>query len=87
MSIRAHVRKLRPIKESYTPPVEKVQSFLSEAKSTASSDAGSISYLLTRDPTKRPTIATGPKANVILLPISAYDAQGSTEAYRPLIGG
>ena len=33
MSIRAHVRKLRPIKESYTPPVEKVQSFLFEAKS------------------------------------------------------
>ena len=36
MSIRAHVRKLRPIKESYIPPVEKVQSFLFEAKSTAS---------------------------------------------------
>tara|TARA_A100001011_G_C14271257_1_gene827096 strand:+ start:9 stop:1802 length:1794 start_codon:yes stop_codon:yes gene_type:complete len=33
MSIRAHVRKLRPIRESYTPPVEKVQSFLKEAVS------------------------------------------------------
>ena len=33
MSIRTHVRKLRPIRESYIPPVEKVQSFLKEAVS------------------------------------------------------
>ena len=33
MSIRAHIRKLRPIRESYTPPAEKVQSFFSEAYS------------------------------------------------------
>ena len=35
MSIRAHVRKLRPIKETYTPPVDKIQSYLSEQKMPA----------------------------------------------------
>ena len=33
MSIRAHIRKLRPILESYTPPIDKVQSYFSEAYS------------------------------------------------------
>ena len=32
MSIRAHVRKLRPVRESYTPHLQKVQTILSEAK-------------------------------------------------------
>ena len=31
MSFRNHIRKLKPIQESHIPPVEKVQSFLSEA--------------------------------------------------------
>ena len=30
MSIRAHVRKLRPIKESYISPEEKLQYFFAE---------------------------------------------------------
>ncbi len=33
MSIRAHVRKLKPLKESFDSPVDKVQSFFSEAYS------------------------------------------------------
>ena len=32
MSIRAHVRKLRPVRESYTPHLQKVQTILSESK-------------------------------------------------------
>ena len=35
MSIRAHVRKLKPVKETYTPPVDKIQSYLSEQKMPA----------------------------------------------------
>ena len=33
MSLQQYVRQLRPRNESYTPPVDKVQNFLSEAKS------------------------------------------------------
>ena len=32
MSLQQYVRQLRPRNESYTPPVDKVQNFLSEAK-------------------------------------------------------
>ena len=31
MSIRAHVRKLRPVRESYTPHLQKVQNILTES--------------------------------------------------------
>ena len=34
MLFREHIRKLRPIQESFIPPVEKVQSFLQEGKLT-----------------------------------------------------
>jgi len=35
MSLRKSVRQLRPIQENFTAPVDKVQSFLSEAKMPA----------------------------------------------------
>ena len=34
MSIRAHVRKLRPIGESYTPPEDKLQYFFERVDTT-----------------------------------------------------
>jgi len=36
MSLQQYVRQVRPRNESYIPPVDKIQNFLSEAKSTAS---------------------------------------------------
>ena len=36
MSLQKYVRQVKPRNESYTPPVDKVQSYLTEAKSTAS---------------------------------------------------
>ena len=47
MSFRNHIRKLKPIQESHIPPVEKVQSFLSEAdtgKATKSEQAIVVAY-------------------------------------------
>ena len=47
MPIRKFVRQVRPIEESYIPPVEKVQSFLSEAdtgKATKSEQAIVVAY-------------------------------------------
>jgi hypothetical protein len=57
------------------------------SKAAVISLEGLSTYLLTREPTNKDTIATGPTANCIEEPKNVYVADGRTAAYNPLIGG
>ena len=59
MSIRAHVRKLRPIRESYTPPEEKIQNFFTEQVQLPSEIFGGFTHEInTKKSTSKRTVIT-----------------------------
>ena len=59
MSIRAHVRKLRPVRESYTPPVDKIQDFFIEQVQLPSEIFGGFTHEInTKKSTSKRTVIT-----------------------------
>jgi hypothetical protein len=59
MSIRKFVRQVRPIEESYTPPIEKIQTFFVEEVQLPSEVFAGLSYEInTRKSSSRRTVIT-----------------------------